>query len=452
MRSADEGMERGKIRVLFLSDHLGHTGGIIHGATRYFLTALPELAAHDIDLTVAFLRGDHPSSQMLKEAGITPTFFDRAKQNPLTVLDVFRLIRRKRIQVIHAAGMKGILTARFAGRIAGVPVIAHLHDQMPVPSTCAKLLRKTPNLSMHTLAVSSDVASFAQTELNIDPRQIEVLPNGLDIDSIAQTPPESGQSFRRKHGVPEDAKVIGILGRLVPVKGHDTLLRAMPGVLAHEPSARLLIVGDGPDRAALEQRAHELGLTGYVFFTGHVTDAYAALSATDVLAMPSTSEGLPYALLEALAMRKPIVASAVGGMAETLTHGVNGILVRPDDAMGLTQALACVLTDSDLRNAITQCGFETVQRFGVEKHVERLYTIYHAVAHRLPVPTSEPVVTDHADAPSGDPVAAFALAMRQADTQPQPLADLSEPDPADDDSHTVEHAAVGQSPGMDDKA
>ncbi len=396
--------DTGCVRVLFLSDHFGHAGGVIHGATRYFLTVLPKLQERDVELSVAFLRQAHPAVDRLRHTGVEPVFFGRAKWNPLTVLDVRRMLKRECVQVIHAAGMKGILTARIAGRIAGVPVVAHLHDLLPISPMLAKPLRWTAGWAAHTLAVSRDVASFADETLKIDPARTEALANGMVIDEIEKTDAGAGLAFRERVGITADAKVIGIIGRLVPVKGHDALLRAMPGVLAKEPSARLLIVGDGPERKSLEARAHELGLSGYVFFTGQVTDVYAALRAVDVCAMPSLSEGLPYVLLEAMAMGKPVVASAVGGLAETLRHCENGVLVRPNDAQALTKALVSVLTDPLLVETIVKGGRATVRTFDIANHIDRLVTIYRALAAGEPVPTRADDEPNHATAPADDVV------------------------------------------------
>jgi glycosyltransferase involved in cell wall biosynthesis len=185
--------------------------------------------------------------------------------------------------------------------------------------------------------------------------------------------------------MPED-KVIGIIGRLAEVKGHDTLIRAMPAVLAKEPKARLLIVGDGPQRPALNQRLHELGLLGHVTFTGQISNVGAALRAIDVVAMPSLREGLPYALLEAMALDRPVVASAVGGLAETINHCENGVLFRVGDAQALAKALLSVLGDTDLKQTIVRGSRNTVEDFDIARHVDRLVAMYNALADGHPIP------------------------------------------------------------------
>lgn len=353
---------------------------MIHGATRYFTTVLPRLKQRGVDLHVAFLRGEHPASFSLKEQGVIPAFLGRRKWSPLSVLDILQLIWRERIQVVHCAGIKGTLTARIAAHLMAVPVVAHLHDCEPVAPLLLLLLCLTSRWSAWTLAVSGDVAEHARREMNLDRRRMEVLHNGVELEALRRTPVNAGRAFRDRYGVPTEAKVIGIIGRLAPVKGHDTLLRAMPLVLAKAPATRLLIIGDGPDREALDRRVRDLHLSGHVTFTGQIDDIGAALRAVDVVAMPSLREGLPYALLEAMALDKPVVASAVGGLAETIRHRANGLLFDPGDSNALGDALIAVLTDATLAKSLIHGAHETANAYSVEHHVDRLSHIYRALA------------------------------------------------------------------------
>ncbi len=386
-----------KLRVLFVSDHFGHAGGVIHGATRYFLTVLPRLLQRDVDLHVAFLRGEHPASEQIKRKGIQPVFFGRAKRNPLSALDVYRLVRRERIQVIHCAGMKGILASRIAGWLAGVPVVSHLHDCEPLSRSVQRMLRWTNRFNSWNLSVSKDVEEHGKFKLGINPSRSEVLHNGIVLDELQSTPQEAGKQCRESLGIFPDNKVIGIVGRLAAVKGHDTLLRAMPGVLAKFPNARLMIVGEGEEHERLNQRVHELGLYGYVTFTGQVQDVCPYLRAIDVVAMPSLREGLPYSLLEAMALDKPVVASAVGGLAETINHCVNGVLFRPNDAQALSEALISVLSDPLLTQIITHGAHETVSHYDIERHIDRIASIYRALAAGETVVPLEALHSDESD-------------------------------------------------------
>jgi len=133
-----------------------------------------------------------------------------------------------------------------------------------------------------------------------------------------------------------------------------------------------------------------------------VTDVYAAIKAMDLCAMPSLSEGLPYALLEAMAMGKPVVASAVGGLAETIRHCENGVLVRPNDAQALTKALISVMTDKLLAETIVKGARATVEAFDITNHIDRLVTIYRSLAAGEPVPARIDDVADRTVGASKD--------------------------------------------------
>ncbi len=141
-----------------------------------------------------------------------------------------------------------------------------------------------------------------------------------------------------------------------------------------------MIIGDGPDREQLNKRVQELGLDGYVTFTGQIEDVYPALRAIDVVAMPSLREGLPYTLLEAMAMDKPVVASSVGGLAETINHCENGVLFRTNDAQALAEALISVLSDPLLLQTVIHGAHETANAYDIERHIDRLLAIYGALA------------------------------------------------------------------------
>ena len=381
----------GRPQVLFVSDHFGHANGVIHGATRYFLTTLPRLIHRDIRASAAFLRGDHPASAQLANHAIELTFFGRAKWSPLPILDAYRLIRKKKINIIHASGMKGILVARIASKLTGVPVVSHLHDGSPISNTLRGLMRSTDRWSAHTLAVTKDVGAFACDVLGSSPDKTEVLANGLGMVEIDLSTEADGLAFRDSHGIARDAPLIGIIARLDPVKGHDTMLRAMPGVLAQVPGAVLMIAGDGPERTNLDKRIHEMGLRDHVVFTGHIRNPYAAIRAINLAVLPSLRDGLPYSLLEAMAMGRPVVASAVGGLAQTIQDRRNGLLVPPRNAQALAHAVNAVLKDPGLAATITQGGLATARSFDINRHVDRLVEIYDALAQGQPVPSPKPL-------------------------------------------------------------
>jgi glycosyltransferase involved in cell wall biosynthesis len=171
-----------------------------------------------------------------------------------------------------------------------------------------------------------------------------------------------------------------VVSALVPRKCHSVLLDAWPAVRARVPWARLLVAGDGPLRARLEQQAAEMGLTESVTFLGQVTDVRDVLAAVDVLVLPSRKEGLGVSILEGMAMGVPVVASAVGGIPDAVRDGVNGFLVPPEDPAAIAVRIADVLGDPALAERLGRAGREIA---GAEFTVEQMGRRYENLYRRL---------------------------------------------------------------------
>jgi len=164
-------------------------------------------------------------------------------------------------------------------------------------------------------------------------------------------------SLRARVGIPEDAVVVGTISRVSVEKGHTHLIDAMARLAQSHPKLRLLIVGDGPAKQDLQLQTDRLSLTNVVKFAGFCDDLAEAHAAMDIFAQPSTQqEGLPTSVLEAQSAGLPVVASDIGGVNESLQHGVTGVLVPPGDAVALASALANMADDTAQRNAMGAAG------------------------------------------------------------------------------------------------
>ncbi len=172
----------------------------------------------------------------------------------------------------------------------------------------------------------------------VDPERVHVIPNAIDADAVSAAAQRGRAVLRREWNIAEEQRVVRALGRLSPEKGHSVLLDAFAACGAERTNARLVLVGDGAQRAQLAERARATDLAGRVRLEGWRADPHACLGAADVFVLPSLREGLPLALLEAMAVGLPIVASAVGGIPDAL--GSTGSLVPPGDVAALAQALA----------------------------------------------------------------------------------------------------------------
>ncbi len=200
--------------------------------------------------------------------------------------------------------------------------------------------------------------------------RISVLYNGVDISHFTPVP-GIGCDVRRELGLRCEDLVVGTVGRLSPEKGGvDLLIRAVKSLCLEYPHARLLIVGDGPMRPELEKVAAHTGLDA--LFAGTRNDIPRLLSAMDIFVLPSLREAMPIALLEAMAMRLPVVATLVGGVPEIVEDGKTGLLVPPDDESVLALALNKLASSPKLMSELAAAG---------QKHVQLNFTLDSMVAH-----------------------------------------------------------------------
>ncbi len=274
------------------------------------------------------------------------------------------------------------VVARLAGRRAGVPVIYTEHSQHARHRLLTRWAnRGTWGLQQHVVAVSEAV------ERSI-PRRIRrraaltVIPNGVPVDDLGPDP-AAARRFRSNLGIDPDAPLVGHVAVFRREKRLDLWLEAAAALTRKLPSCRFALVGYGPQRSALEKQAARLGLGERVHFTGLLEDVRPALSALDLLLSTSRFEGLPLTLLEAMATSVPVVATAVGGVPELITHDQNGVLVESADATSLAEAVALLLEQPDRRRRLARAARATVaERFSSRAMQRRLEELYLQVLGR----------------------------------------------------------------------
>jgi glycosyltransferase involved in cell wall biosynthesis len=221
------------------------------------------------------------------------------------------------------------------------------------------------------IAVSrEDERRMVQVE-HIDPRVIRYVPNG-----IPPLAPASGD-VRAELGIPHDAPVVGSVGQLRPEKAFDLLLRAAGMLRGTHPALRVVIAGDGPERAHLEAFVDELGLTGFVHLLGLRRDVPAVLATLDVAVCCSPAEGSPLSVLEYMAAGVAVTATRVGGIPDLITDGVHGLLVEPGDAPALARAISTLLDDPARRAAMGDAGrTRQAEEFDIGVMIGRIQDLY----------------------------------------------------------------------------
>jgi glycosyltransferase involved in cell wall biosynthesis len=280
------------------------------------------------------------------------------------------------VALIHAHEFSAILCGWIVAMLAGVPFVATVHGKNYF---WEKLRRRVTYrlVSRHgtMVAVSQDLKRFICEKVGVAEKQVEVVHNGV---ALAQTiTDEEVQKYKADLGISAYYPVLGVVGSLYPVKGHRFLLEAMPEVLRRWPKAQLLVIGRGELEVALKEQVEQLSIGANVHFLGMRQDVPRLLSLLDVFILPSLSEGLSLALLEAMASGKPVVATRVGGNPELIDHGKTGFLVRPENARDLTANLLKLLSDPGMMQQFGRQAAERVrQHFSMEQMVDLYRDLY----------------------------------------------------------------------------
>jgi L-malate glycosyltransferase len=303
------------------------------------------------------------------------------------VRKITSLVKAVRPVILVANTVRAMMYTAPAARLAGVPLVWYRHDFWlgeSQPRWCwADRLGKVVLCSATTAIIAG---SHATARLHPYPKRITVVHNGIKIKPVA--PSEVGLTFRAEYGIPAGAPLVGMVGRLRPIKGQDRFLRSMAVVAKAVPSARFIVVGgeifglrdDYP--AYLQGISRELGLIGAaggdrVIFTGHLADPAPAMAAMDVFVQPGAAEAFGLVNVEAMAMEKPVVGFAHGGLPEIVMPGETGLLVAPGDEMALAEAVIALLRDPGRRTEMGRAGrARAVQEFNIERMVRGVEAVF----------------------------------------------------------------------------
>jgi len=293
------------------------------------------------------------------------------------------LVQRLKPDLIQSHAVKSHFLVRQSGIHRLAPWIA-FHHGYTWTDLRVRLYNHLDRWSLRRAAQVLTVSQPFRKELvqkGVRPGRIEIIHNAIDPRwGRAARESQAATELRARLGIPGGRRVILIVGRLSLEKDHITLLRAvrrLQGIEAH-----LLIVGEGPERPAIEKTIRELALGDAVTLTGQVPSAEPYYGVADIAVLSSLTEGSPNALLEAMAAGIPVVATAVGGIPEIVTHRDSALLIAPHDAEAMSTALQELLTDQQLAQRLTECAYELViSRHTPELRTKRLIEIYAGLLH-----------------------------------------------------------------------
>lgn len=333
--------------------------------------------------------GPGPLAEEIRRAGLKYIPLSRCSRLSFrAVTEIAAILKAENADILHTHGGYAGLYGRLAARRSRTSVVVHtlhgihyLHFRNPVLRLAS--IRQERFLSRTTdalvLVCESDMARAKKNRLAA-PDKLTVIRNGLDLASVPdgrEAPDAAGSGSGRELGWEPGGPVVGTVARLHRQKGVIHLLRAAPRILEAVPGARIVVVGDGPLGRELRQRASALGLGGRLIFVGEREDARSLMSRFDVFVLPSLWEGLPFVLVEAAALARPIVATAVDGVPEVIDDGKTGVLVRPGDPGALAEAVVNLLTDKKRASDLAGAASDLVPpRFPLRRTIEQHQSLY----------------------------------------------------------------------------
>jgi glycosyltransferase involved in cell wall biosynthesis len=321
----------------------------------------------------------HPDGQILQRAAAEglPTVPIRFRKgfDPAGIAQCLRAIRAHGIDLVHTHSSPDAWTGGIAARLAGIPVVRSRHLSTPVKRSWTTRL-VYGRLADRVIASGQAIQDHLVRAGGLDPERIVSIPAGVDVRRFA--PRADGREVRRELGLAETDFVVGIVAVLRSWKGHAHLIDAVHQLAARNVPARLLIAGAGPQEDALRRKIKELGMEARALMLGHRDDVPRLLAAMDCVALPATkNEATSQALPQALAMKVPVIATAVGGLPEVVIDRQTGLLIPPGDADALCGALLWMHQHPVEAKQMAERGHAHVQaNFTIERMLDRTEAIY----------------------------------------------------------------------------
>jgi sugar transferase (PEP-CTERM/EpsH1 system associated) len=375
-------MPNGKIKILHVLDSLG-----VGGMERVLIDVANRLDPQSFEQAICTVTRKGAAAERLAPH---VKLFDMGKGTARDLLMPFKLAKVMRAyqpDIVHTrswAGVDGALAAALARK----PKLVHSEHGRNLPyihfePAKRKVIRRTIyHLADQVFTVSEEMRQYFCRETGFDTARVVVVHNGIDLQKLDAVTAEEIEQTRAEYGCAPDDCVIGTVARFQETKDLPTLVRAF-AQLAQKTPAKLLLVGDGQERAALESLARDLNIPSLVSITGLRHDVPRFLRAMDVFALPSLSEGLPGAVLEAMGAALPVVATNVGTLPELVTEGENGFLVNVKEPAAMAERLSRLALNRERARQFGQVGRRRVARdFSLPAMLQRYEQLYAGLVNR----------------------------------------------------------------------
>lgn len=357
--------DRGPLRVMFVI-----TSMPVGGAETLLVNLVRRMDRSRFEPELCCLKEFGPLGEALAQEVPACEKLIRYKTDWRVIGRLARRMRERKIDAVVTVGTGGdkMFWGRLAAWRAGVPVILSSLHSTGLPDHVEFPNRLLAPITDGFIGCAKPHGEYLVRSEGCPRRKVFVIPNGVDCERFRPLAPPPG--LRERIGLPADAPTAAIVAALRPEKNHELFLDTAAKILASVPKARFLIIGDGPRRPFLEQRAEQLGIADAIHFLGTRSDVPELLSLVNVLMLTSHMEANPVSILEGLACGKPVVSTRVGSIPETVEHGLNGFLTDPGSADQLADWAGQLLTHPDLARSMGRSGRERiVHNWSLEKMV-----------------------------------------------------------------------------------
>jgi glycosyltransferase involved in cell wall biosynthesis len=383
------------VRVLRVIARLNMGGPALHVA---YLTAGLAKRGYETTLVAGSLaRGEDSMAFVAEELGIRVERLEELHReispfrDAVAIVRLARLIRRVRPHILHTHTAKAGAVGRLAALLAGdarPPIVVHtFHGHVlrgyfdPLRTAGFRLLERWLATKTTALVAVSPQVRDDLVSLGVAPRErFVVVRVGIELEQRVAVERDGRGESRRVLGIGPDRFAVGWIGRMTGVKRTHDVLRAFRRLRDRGVDACLCMIGDGPDRPAVERRAHELGLMRDTLFLGYQEEVAPFYAAFDAMILPSINEGTPVSAIEALAAGRPVVATRVGGVPDVVREGEDGFLVEAGDVDALADRLARLAADPELRERLGAAGrARVIPRYSVERLVDDIDLLYRSL-------------------------------------------------------------------------
>lgn len=347
----------------------------------------------DVTLAVGPTAGERsPTETVARDRGVRFVDIEHLVRPPHPLRDILALRQLRRLlaegfDIVHTHTSKAGVLGRLAAHRAGTQAVVHTpHGHVfygyhgTVVTGLFVLIERRAARWCHRLIALTSADRDDHLRFGVgSPPQWEVIHSGVDFDRLdgARRP---GADVRRALGIDEEAFVVGTLGRLTAVKGQIHLVHAFARLCRLLPHAWLLLIGDGEERESLQAASRQVGMADRIVFAGWRHDVRDVVGALDAFALPSLNEGMGKALVEAMYLGLPVVATRVGGVPELVADGGDGLLVPAADPEALAQALLRLAGDGELRSRLGANASVRAREYSSERMVERIASLYEVLA------------------------------------------------------------------------